>query len=167
MYTAVGDYPNALASHKQCVQLVKQMGDRLQEAREIGNVGAVYLAMGEFESAVDCHTQHLRLARRLGNQVCCDQVWRTHGIQILAVCVLHLSVFSVCNSTCTWMLRNMIPWPWICCLHWVVMEDTVISVSAFVMSCIVWPVGIDICYEWWGRTFTIFVCLTKLGGAVY
>jgi tetratricopeptide (TPR) repeat protein len=69
VYTAVGDYPNALASHKQCVQLVKQMGDRLQEAREIGNVGAVYLAMGEFESAVDCHTQHLRLARRLGNQV--------------------------------------------------------------------------------------------------
>lgn len=45
------------------------MGDKLQEAREIGNVGAVYLAMGEFESAVDCHTQHLRLARRLGNQV--------------------------------------------------------------------------------------------------
>lgn len=58
-----------MASHKQCVQLVKQMGDKLQEAREIGNVGAVYLAMGEFESAVDCHTQHLRLARRLGNQV--------------------------------------------------------------------------------------------------
>lgn len=69
MYTAIGDYPNALASHKQCVQLVKQMGDRLQEAREIGNVGAVYLAMGEFDSAVDCHTQHLRLARRLGDQV--------------------------------------------------------------------------------------------------
>lgn len=46
------------------------MGDRLQEAREIGNVGAVYLAMGDFDSAVDCHTQHLRLARRLGNQVC-------------------------------------------------------------------------------------------------
>lgn len=69
VYTAIGDYPNALASHKQCVQLVKQMGDRLQEAREIGNVGAVYLAMGEFDSAVDCHTQHLRLARRLGDQV--------------------------------------------------------------------------------------------------
>lgn len=45
------------------------MADRLQEAREIGNVGAVYLAMGEFDSAVDCHTQHLRLARRLGDQV--------------------------------------------------------------------------------------------------
>lgn len=69
MYTAIGDYPNALASHKQCVQLVKQMGDKLQEAREIGNVGAVYLAMGEFDSAVDCHTQHLRLARRMGDQV--------------------------------------------------------------------------------------------------
>jgi hypothetical protein len=57
------------------VQLVKQMGDRLQEAREIGNVGAVYLAMGEFESAVDCHTQHLRLARRLGNQVLDARTW--------------------------------------------------------------------------------------------
>lgn len=45
------------------------MGDRLQEAREIGNVGAVYLAMGDFDSALDCHTQHLRIARRLGNQV--------------------------------------------------------------------------------------------------
>lgn len=93
VYTAIGDYQNALATHKQCVQLVKQLGkfkehiiyvichykcyffgtnlgDRLQEAREIGNVGAVYLAMGEFDSAVDCHTQHLRLAKRLGNVVC-------------------------------------------------------------------------------------------------
>lgn len=69
VYTAIGDYPNALASHKQCVQLEKQQGDKLQEAREIGNVGAVYLAMGEFESAVDCHNQHLRLAKRLGNKV--------------------------------------------------------------------------------------------------
>lgn len=57
VYTAIGDYQNALASHKQCVQLVKQMGNLLQEAREIGNVGAVYLGMGEFDLAVDCHTQ--------------------------------------------------------------------------------------------------------------
>lgn len=39
----------ALSSHKQCVQLVKQMGDRLQEAREIGNVGAVYLGENGIE----------------------------------------------------------------------------------------------------------------------
>lgn len=35
VYTAISDYPNALASHKQCVNLVKQMNDRLQEARYI------------------------------------------------------------------------------------------------------------------------------------
>lgn len=69
VYTAIGDYSNALASHKQCVQLVKQMGDRLQESREIGNVGAVYLAMGDFDASVDCHTAHLRLARKLNNFV--------------------------------------------------------------------------------------------------
>lgn len=69
VYTAIGDYANALASHKQCVQLVKQIGEVLQEAREIGNVGAVYLAMGEFESALDCHMQHLKLSKKLGNKV--------------------------------------------------------------------------------------------------
>jgi len=36
VYTAIGDYPNALASHKQCVLLVKQSTDKLWEAREIG-----------------------------------------------------------------------------------------------------------------------------------
>ena len=50
------------------MQLVKQMGDRLQEACEIGNVGAVYLAMGDFDSAVDCHMEHLRIAKQLNNK---------------------------------------------------------------------------------------------------
>lgn len=45
------------------------MGDKLQEAREIGNVGAVHLAMGEFDCAVDCHLEHLRLAKQMGNKV--------------------------------------------------------------------------------------------------
>jgi hypothetical protein len=48
---------------------VKQLGDKVQEAREIGNVGAVYLAMGEFENAVQCHMEHLRIAKELGNRV--------------------------------------------------------------------------------------------------
>ena len=41
----------------------------LQEAREIGNVGAVYLAMGDFDNAVKCHSEHLQLAKKLENQV--------------------------------------------------------------------------------------------------
>lgn len=48
---------------------MKQQNDKLQEAREIGNVGAVYLAMGDFESAIDCHNQHLKLAKKLANKV--------------------------------------------------------------------------------------------------
>ena len=69
VYTAVCDYPNALASHKQCTELVKQLGNELQEAREMGNVGAVYLAMGDFDNAVGCHMEHLQIAKRLGNKV--------------------------------------------------------------------------------------------------
>ena len=66
----IGDYQNALASHKQCVDLVRtQLNDSLQEAREIGNVGAVYLAIGDFDKAVECHTEHLKLAESLNNQV--------------------------------------------------------------------------------------------------
>ena len=40
-----------------------------QEAREIGNVGAVYLAMGDFDRSVECHMEHLNLAQELGNKV--------------------------------------------------------------------------------------------------
>ncbi|XP_074640463.1 tetratricopeptide repeat protein 28-like isoform X2 [Tubulanus polymorphus] len=65
VYTAVGDYPNALACHKQCVLLVKRSNNKLTEAREIGNVGAVYLAMGDFDNAVECHNEHLKLAKQL------------------------------------------------------------------------------------------------------
>ena len=66
----LGDYQNALASHKQCVDLVRtQLNDPLQEAREIGNVGAVYLAIGDFDKAVECHSEHLKLAESLNNKV--------------------------------------------------------------------------------------------------
>lgn len=68
VYTAIGDYPNALASHKQCVLLAKQSKDELSEARELGNMGAVYIAMGDFENAVQCHEQHLGIAKAMGNQ---------------------------------------------------------------------------------------------------
>ncbi|XP_030913277.1 tetratricopeptide repeat protein 28 isoform X2 [Geospiza fortis] len=68
VYTAIGDYPNALASHKQCVLLAKQSKDELSEARELGNMGAVYIAMGDFENAVQCHEQHLKIAKELGNK---------------------------------------------------------------------------------------------------
>lgn len=68
VYTAIGDYPNALASHKQCVLLAKQSKDELSEARELGNMGAVYIAMGDFENAVQCHEQHLKIAKDLGNK---------------------------------------------------------------------------------------------------
>ncbi|XP_056137613.1 tetratricopeptide repeat protein 28 isoform X3 [Lampris incognitus] len=68
VYTAIGDYPNALASHKQCVLLAKQSKDQLSEARELGNMGAVYIAMGDFENAVQCHEQHLGIAKALENK---------------------------------------------------------------------------------------------------
>ena len=69
MYTATGDYHNALASHKQCVELIRNhLNDRLAEAREIGNVGAVYLAMGDFDKSQECHMEHLGLAQALNNK---------------------------------------------------------------------------------------------------
>uniref|UniRef100_A0A8B9GZS1 Tetratricopeptide repeat protein 28 n=1 Tax=Astyanax mexicanus TaxID=7994 RepID=A0A8B9GZS1_ASTMX len=68
VYTAIGDYPNALASHKQCVLLAKQSKDQLAEARELGNMGAVYIAMGDFDNAVQCHEQHLGIAKALGDK---------------------------------------------------------------------------------------------------
>ena len=77
VYTSIGDYQNALASHKQCVDLVRtQLDDKLQEAREIGNVGAVYLAIGDFDKAVECHMDHLSLAESLDNKVEAARAYR-------------------------------------------------------------------------------------------
>ena len=63
VYTSIGDYPNALASHKQCVLLARQSQCRLSEARQLGNVGAVYTALGDFTNALQCHEQHLEVAK--------------------------------------------------------------------------------------------------------
>lgn len=63
VYTSIGDYPNALASHKQCVLLARQSQCQLSEARQLGNMGAVYTALGDFTNAVQCHEQHLSIAK--------------------------------------------------------------------------------------------------------
>lgn len=63
VYTAIGDFPNALASHKQCVLLARQTQCQLSEARQLGNMGAVYTALGDFTNAVQCHEQHLDISK--------------------------------------------------------------------------------------------------------
>uniref|UniRef100_A0AAQ6IQ82 Tetratricopeptide repeat protein 28 n=3 Tax=Anabas testudineus TaxID=64144 RepID=A0AAQ6IQ82_ANATE len=68
VYTAIGDYPNSLASHKQCVLLARQTQCQLSEARQLGNMGAVYTALGDFTNAVQCHEQHLEIAKTLENR---------------------------------------------------------------------------------------------------
>lgn len=69
VYQAIGDHQNALASHKQCIQIVKQSGDQLAEAREIGNCGTVYMSSGNFEKAIECHLEHVKLAKLMRNKV--------------------------------------------------------------------------------------------------
>ena len=55
----------------QCLELVRQqIDDKILEAREIGNVGAVHLASGDFDRAVECHLEHLQIAVNAGNKVC-------------------------------------------------------------------------------------------------
>ncbi|KAH9507040.1 Tetratricopeptide repeat protein 28 [Dermatophagoides farinae] len=69
VYSAIGDLKNALSSHQQCLQIIRQLGgDPLAEAREIGNVGSVHLAAGAFEKAIECHLEHVKLAKLLGNK---------------------------------------------------------------------------------------------------
>lgn len=63
VYMAIGDYPNSLASHKQCVLLARQTQCQLAEARQLGNMGAVYTALGDFTNAVQCHEQHLSISK--------------------------------------------------------------------------------------------------------
>ncbi|KAH9419028.1 Tetratricopeptide repeat protein 28 [Dermatophagoides pteronyssinus] len=69
VYSAIGDLKNALSSHQQCLQIIRQLGgDPLAEAREIGNVGSVHLAAGEFDKAIEYHLEHVKLSKLLGNK---------------------------------------------------------------------------------------------------
>ena len=51
----------------------QQIGDKILEAREVGNVGAVHLASGDFDKAVECHLEHLQIAVNAGNKV--SDIW--------------------------------------------------------------------------------------------
>lgn len=90
VYTSIGDYPNALASHKQCVLLARQTQCQLSEARQLGNMGAVYTALGDFTNAVQCHEQHLSIAK----------------VRYYSVCLSAQKLHVRCTNTFTFLNRT-------------------------------------------------------------
>ncbi|KAK3754473.1 hypothetical protein QZH41_018994, partial [Actinostola sp. cb2023] len=53
---------------KQGSLMYKELGDRLSEARELGNVGAVHVLMSQFDEAIRCHQEHLEIAVEVGDK---------------------------------------------------------------------------------------------------
>lgn len=86
-YTAIGDHANALASHKQCLQMTRQMFDQVGETREIGNVGAVCLSMGDYDKAIEYHEQHLKLAKQITNKIEEAKAYSNLGAAFLGICL--------------------------------------------------------------------------------
>lgn len=87
VYTSIGDYPNALASHKQCVLLARQTQCQLSEARQLGNMGAVYTALGDFTNAVQCHEQHLSIAK---------VAYHSHPVRLQRLVPVRRTLYKLC-----------------------------------------------------------------------
>ena len=48
--------------------LYREMGDRQDEAKSLGNLGIAYNSLGQYERAIELHNQHRTIAREIGDR---------------------------------------------------------------------------------------------------
>jgi CHAT domain-containing protein/Flp pilus assembly protein TadD len=70
VYISLGEPDEALASHRQVLELQRALGDRRGEARTLHNLGVLYGNLGEFGQALEAYTPALALFRQSG-----DRIW--------------------------------------------------------------------------------------------
>jgi CHAT domain-containing protein/Tfp pilus assembly protein PilF len=70
VYIGLGEPDEALASHRQVLELQRALGDRRGEARTLHNLGVLYSNLGEPGQALEAYTQALALFRESG-----DRLW--------------------------------------------------------------------------------------------
>ncbi len=64
-----GDYTEAKAYYEQALALHRILGERLNEAHDLGNLGNLAYVQGKYTEAKAYHEQALALHRQLGNQM--------------------------------------------------------------------------------------------------
>ncbi|CAL8088914.1 unnamed protein product [Calicophoron daubneyi] len=57
----------AVDCYKQCLGLVRELGDRPAEGRVYGNLGNTHYLLGNFQEAIKCHRERLNFANEFGD----------------------------------------------------------------------------------------------------
>ena len=68
-YFYMGDYVRALQHHRNDLTLTRTIGDKLGEAKALGNLGNTLKVLGKFEEALMCCKCHLEICQEHGDQV--------------------------------------------------------------------------------------------------
>ncbi len=62
-YHSLGQFHNAIQSHKKSLNIDQEIGDRSGSGKALGNLGLAYYSLGDFHTAIDYHQQHLNIAQ--------------------------------------------------------------------------------------------------------
>ncbi|HIK09708.1 MAG TPA: CHAT domain-containing protein [Oscillatoriaceae cyanobacterium M33_DOE_052] len=62
------EYPAAIESWQQSLEIYRQIGDRGGAAYSLGCLGLAYNALGEYQRAIDFYNQELAIKREIGNR---------------------------------------------------------------------------------------------------
>jgi tetratricopeptide (TPR) repeat protein len=88
LYRKTGDHGQALAYAERGLAVREEVGDRLQVAKSLGNLGFLYRAMGEYCHAIAAHQEAMTTYQQLGNQELVAVAWLNIGaVHFLEQCL--------------------------------------------------------------------------------
>ncbi|MBM0743385.1 tetratricopeptide repeat protein [Phormidium sp. CLA17] len=65
-YKSLGQYPQAIAFHRQSLAITREIGDRNSEANSLISLGNAYESLGQYPQAIDFYQQSLTITREIG-----------------------------------------------------------------------------------------------------
>lgn len=67
-HSGLGNFSSSSQYHEQSLKLAQTIGDKLSEAKALGNLGVAYKNLGQYERAINLQQQNLSIVRKIGNR---------------------------------------------------------------------------------------------------
>jgi len=67
-HSGLGNFSSSSRYHEQSLKLAQTMGDKLSEAKALGNLGVAYKNLGQYERAIHLQQQNLSIIREIGDR---------------------------------------------------------------------------------------------------
>lgn len=67
-YWIISDYAESIKFHEKAMEIRKEMGNKIGQAKSLNNLGLVYKAQGDYSGALNNYFEALKIAIELGNK---------------------------------------------------------------------------------------------------